>query len=188
MTGTQGDLTLLLEQAAHGSDQAVNELLPLVYDELRRMAAGVLRSERAGHTLPPTALVHEAYLKLVKQHTAGWKNRDQFFGVASTAMRRILTDYARMRRAAKRGGDRTPTPFDDVVVEWEEKAHDLVALDDALSELAVKDERKSRVVELRFFGGCTAEETSRILDVPLRTINRDWATAKAWLYARIVEP
>lgn len=180
-----GDVTQILEAASGGSQEAVNQLLPLVYDELRKIASDYLRLERPDHTLQPTALVHEAYLRLVNQRTAGWKNRAQFFGVAAKAMRRILVDRARMHKAAKRGGGSTKLSLDEAVANFEERAIDLVALDESLTRLADIDERKARVVELRFFGGLTAEETAKVLECPLRTIERDWTMAKAWLRADI---
>lgn len=181
------DVTALLQAAGSGSRAAVNQLLPVLYDELRRLAAHHLQSERNEHTLQPTALVHEAYLRLVNQKTAGWKDRAQFFGAASKAMRRILVDHARARAAAKRGGGQTKSTLDEAVVDFEERNLDLLALDEALTELASIDERKSRVVEMRFFGGLTAEAVAEVTKVPLRTINRDWAMAKAWLHARVAK-
>lgn len=180
-------VTLLLQQASRGSRDAVDQLLPLVYDELRRIAADYLHRERADHTLQPTAIVHEAYLRLVNQQSAGWNDRTQFFAVAAKIMRRILVDHARARRAAKRGGGRRRTEFDDAFAVFEERAIDLVALDEVLNRLAEVDERKSRVVELRFFGGLSVEETSRVLNIPLRTVERDWTFAKAWLRSKLGE-
>ena len=180
-------VTLLLQQASRGSRDAVDQLLPLVYDELRRIAADYLHRERADHTLQPTAIVHEAYLRLVNQQSAGWNDRTQFFAVAAKIMRRILVDHARARRAAKQGGGRRRTEFDDAFAVFEERAIDLVALDEVLNRLAEVDERKSRVVELRFFGGLSVEETSRVLNIPLRTVERDWTFAKAWLRSKLGE-
>lgn len=180
-----GDVTQLLEAARSGNSEAVNQLLPLVYDELRRIAFDYLSRERSDHTLQPTALVHEAYLRLVNQRTAGWNDRAQFFGVAAKAMRRILVDRARMHKAAKRGGGAAKLELDEAVASFEERALDLVALDEALKKLAELDERKARVVELRFFGGLSAPEAAKVLDCPLRTIERDWTMAKAWLRAEI---
>jgi len=178
---TTTDVTLLLQAARDGSRDAVDQLLPVVYDELRRVAADYLQRERSDHTLQPTAVVHEAYLRLVNQRSAGWQDRSQFFAVAAKIMRRILVDHARSHRAAKRGGGKPKTEFDDAIAVFEERAVDLIVLDEALMRLAGIDERKSRVVELRFFGGLSVEETSRVLDVPLRTVERDWTFAKAWL-------
>ncbi|HPF37705.1 MAG TPA: sigma-70 family RNA polymerase sigma factor [Phycisphaerae bacterium] len=183
-----GDVTQLLEAASSGNSEAVDQLLPLVYDELRRIASDYLSRERSDHTLQPTALVHEAYLRLVNQRTAGWNDRAQFFGVAAKAMRRILVDRARMHKAAKRGGaSARKLELDEAVASFEERALDLVALDEALKKLAEFDERKARVVELRFFGGLSAPEAAKVLNCPLRTIERDWTTAKAWLRAEISE-
>lgn len=175
----------LLQAAGRGSHRAVDQLLPVVYDELRGLAAAFLCRERSDHTLQPTALVHEAYLRLVGQRTVGWQNRTHFFAAAATIMRRILVDYARARKAVKRGNGRAKLPLDDFVAAFEERALDLVGLDEALNRLAMIDERKSRVVELRFFGGLTVRETSRYLDVPTRTIEREWTMAKAWLRGQL---
>ena len=180
-----GEATRLLVAVADGDAGAVGELLPLVYDELRRLAAACLQGERPGHTLQPTALVHEAYLKLVDQRTAGWQDRMQFLGVAAKAMRRILVDYARSHRAAKRGGSWERAPLDDAVVHAGGRAENLVALDDALVRLARFDEQKARVVELRFFGGLTVAEVAEVLGVSHRTVERDWTLAKAWLRGEV---
>jgi len=179
------EVTDLLRSVGNGSRDAVDKLLPLVYDELRRIASDYLHRERCDHTLQPTAIVHEAYLRLVNQNSVGWRDRTQFFAVAAKIMRRILVDHARSRRAAKRGGGRHRTEFDDAFAVFEERAIDLVALDELLSELAELDERKARAVELRFFGGLSVEETSRVLDVPLRTVERDWTFSKAWLKSKL---
>lgn len=177
--------TDLFAVPGNGSEGGVNELFPMVYAELRAIAARVLAREGRGHTLAPTALVHEAYMKLMGQRSAGWETKAQFLGVAAQAMRRILTDYARMKRAAKRSGAARSTATDRILVEWEANALDLVALDDALCELAAMDARKARVIELRFFAGLTAQQAADLLETPLRTVNRDWAAARAWLYARL---
>jgi RNA polymerase sigma factor (TIGR02999 family) len=151
------------------------------YAELRRVAHRLLRGERAGHTLNTTALVHEAYLRLAG-NTADCVNRARFFSLAAQAMRRILIDYARKHRSSKRGGKLQPVPLDTVNVPAEERAEMLIALDDALTRLASHDERRSRVVECRFFGGLTEEETAEALGVAVSTVKRDWAKAKAWLF------
>jgi RNA polymerase sigma factor (TIGR02999 family) len=182
-----GDVTRLLEAAAGGSRSAIDELLPVVYEELRRMAAAQLNSERAEHTLQATALVHEAYLKLVDQRTAGGTSRAQFFGVAAQAMRRVLVDHARGRGRVKRGGGRGKTALDEAVVMLEERAEDLVALDEALGRLAAIDPQKGRVVELRFFAGFSAQETADLLGLSLRTVERDWTMARAWLRGQVSE-
>jgi RNA polymerase sigma-70 factor, ECF subfamily len=175
----------MLEAAAQGSRTAINDLLPVVYAELRRMAAAQLDRERAGHTLQPTALVHEAYLKLVDQRTAGWTNRAQFFGVAAQAMRRILVDHARSRGRIKRGGEFRRTSLDDAVAMLEERADDLVALDEALGHLSEVDPKKTRLVEMRFFAGLSAQEAADFMGVSLRTAERDWALARSWLRSQI---
>jgi RNA polymerase sigma factor (TIGR02999 family) len=180
-----GDVTRLLAAVSDGSPEAVNQLLPMVYDELRRLAAGYFQAENPGHTLQPTALVHEAYLKLVDQRTAGWQDRMQFFGVAAQAMRRILVDHARTRRAGKRDPGGKRVPLDDAVACLEERAEDLVAVDEALARLARFDERKARVVELRFFGGLTVEDTANVLGVSGRTVEREWTLARAWLRGEV---
>jgi RNA polymerase sigma factor (TIGR02999 family) len=167
--------------------QAIDGLAPLVYEQLRSLAEACLRRERPGHTLQPTALVHEAYLKLAGQRTAGWTSRAQFLGVAAQAMRRILVDHARARGRDKRnGGPRIP--LEDAAALAEERAIDLVALDESLDVLATMDPQKARLVELRFFAGLTAPEAAEVLGVSLRTVERDWTMARAWLRARITGP
>ncbi len=177
-----GAVTRLLEAWSRGDLQARDELMPAVYQELRRRAAAYLRRERPGHTLRPTDLVHEAYLRLSAQN-AGFKNREQFFGVASRLMRRILVDHARARAAGKRGGGLRVTLAEEMAVQPPHA--DLLELDTALDELASLDERQGQLVELRFFGGLTLEEAARVLGVSLGTAKSDWAHAKAWLFARL---
>ena len=174
------DLTALLADLRDGDEAAVDALLPLVYDELRALAGGQLRRERDGHTLTPTALVHEAYLRLVGQD-APWENRAHFFGVASLAMRRVLVHYARRRAAGKRGGGALAVTLHEDGVAGEAPAEDVLALDEALDRLAALAERPARVVEMRFFGGLTQEETAAALGVSVPTVQRDWQAAKAWL-------
>jgi RNA polymerase sigma factor (TIGR02999 family) len=157
--------------------------MPVVYDELRRRAAAYLRRERRGHTLRPTDLVHEAYLRLGEQN-AGFRNREQFFGVASSLMRRILVDHARARATGKRGGGLHVTLVEDVMAPAPEQP-DLLELDAALDELAALDARQVQLVELRFFGGLTTAEAAHALDISLATANREWACAKAWLFRRL---
>lgn len=177
-SGTHGGGT----RAFATADQSgVKDLLPAYYDELRSMAATYLSRERLDHTLQPTALVHEAYLRLMGQRTVGWQNKTQFFAAAATVMRRILVDHARAQKSCKRGGDRKRTPLDDSFAVFQKKAYDIVQLDEGLTRLAAIDMRKARVVELRFFGGLTVQEVSTVLDVPVRTVERDWTLAKAWL-------
>jgi len=175
-------VTRLLEAWSRGDLRARDELMPIVYAELRRRAAAHLRHERPGHTLRPTDLLHEAYLRLCAQN-AGFKNRDHFFGVASRLMRRILVDHARARSAAKRGKALRVTLAEDVAAA--SPPANLLELDAALDELAALDEREAQVVELRFFGGLTLQETARVLGISLATAKNDWAHAKAWLFARL---
>lgn len=179
-----GEVTLLLQAWGEGDDAARDRLIPVVYAELRRRAAGHLRHERPGHTLRPTDLVHETYLRLCDQNAA-WENRDQFFGVASQLMRRILVDHARSRAAAKRGGGLRVTLPPEGVEGSTPGAPDLLDLDAALDELARLDGRQASLVELRYFGGLTLEETARVLGSSPATVSREWATAKAWLYRRL---
>jgi RNA polymerase sigma factor (TIGR02999 family) len=168
-----------------GDRSALDQLLPVVYQELRRMAGNYLRQESPGHTLQPTALVHEAWLRLIDQTRVNWQNRAQFFGVAAQLMRRILVDHAKTKHREKRGGDAVKLSLDDAINLSHERAADLLALDYALDELARIDGRKSRVVELRYFGGFSVEETAQILGVSPETVMRDWKLAKAWLYQQI---
>ncbi|HEY6563966.1 MAG TPA: sigma-70 family RNA polymerase sigma factor [Pirellulaceae bacterium] len=179
----QADVTTLLNDAGHGDRQAWNALMPLVYDELRRIAGSQMCHESSGHTLQPTALVHEAYVRLAGQKAANWPNRVYFFGAAATVMRRILVDHVRARRAAKRGGSagRNPTALDDVVVSFEDRGTDLLDLDEALQRLSTFDPDHGRIVELRFFGGLTVEETAAVMDVSASTVERGWRLARAWL-------
>ncbi|MDQ3754169.1 MAG: sigma-70 family RNA polymerase sigma factor [Acidobacteriota bacterium] len=179
------DVTRLLVQLTDGDRDVLNELLPLVYNELRQLAAKYLRREREGHTLQPTALVHEAYLRLIDQKQVRWQNRAHFFGVAAQMMRRILVDHARTHNAEKRGGEFQLLSLDENIDVSATPAADLVALDDALNRLAAIDEQKSRIVELRFFGGLSVEETAEVLGVSTPTIKRQWRMAKAWLYGQV---
>jgi RNA polymerase sigma-70 factor, ECF subfamily len=180
-----GDVTGLLEAWTRGDHGARDRLLAVIYDELRHRAAAHLRRERAGHTLQPTALVHEAYLRLVKQERMGWQNRAQFFGVASQMMRRILVDRARARRMSKRSGRWARVTLAEDVAQSQARDVDVLDLDRALTELAQFDARKSQIAELRFFGGLTLEETGHVCDLSLATVERDWQAARAWLYARL---
>jgi RNA polymerase sigma factor (TIGR02999 family) len=168
------------------SADPVSSLVPLVYEELRRIAQRQLRSERSGHTLTTSALVHEAYLKLSAQTRAEWNDHAHFLAIAAQAMRRILVDYARQHQAAKRGGDRQRVTLESGMIgSAEDRAESLIALDEALSRLAALDARQSRVVECRFFAGMTEDETARVLGITARTVRRDWVKAKAWLYEEI---
>jgi len=168
-----------------GDRGALDQLLPVVYQELRRMAGNYLRQENPGHTLQPTALVHEAWLRLIDQARVNWRNRAQFFGVAAQMMRRILVDHAKAKHREKRGGEAVKLSLDEAINLSQERAADLLALDDALYELTRVDKRKGRVVELRYFGGFSVEETAQILGVSPETVMRDWKMAKAWLYQQI---
>lgn len=179
------NVTQLLVQWSNGDSAALDALIPFVYQELRRLARHYLQQEKAGHTLSPTALVHEAYLRLVNQRDVTWQNRAHFFGVASQMMRRILVDHARKRVSAKRGGDAFTLTLSDAISTPEHRELDLVALDDALNGLAKLDERQSRLVELRFFGGLSIEETSEVLGISTPTVKRDWASARAWLFREL---
>jgi RNA polymerase sigma-70 factor (ECF subfamily) len=174
------EVTLLLAEWAKGNQQALDELTPLVYKELRQLAASYLRKERQGHTLQPTALVHEAYVRLVDQTSPSWQNRSHFYGVAARLMRQILVDHARRKQAGKRGG--LKVPLDEAVSFQEERSRDLVALDIGLTALEKLDPRKCKAVELRYFGGLSMEEIARTLDVSTITVRRDLRMAEAWLH------
>lgn len=175
-------VTLLLQEWKAGDDSALEKLTPLIYNELHRLANSYLRRERAGHTLQPTALVNEAYLRLVDQRTPDWKNRAHFFGVAAQLMRQVLVDYARSHRSEKRGAGAKILPLDEALTFTEEKADELLLLDEALDKLAGVDPRKSKVVELRFFGGLKIEEIADVLEVSVATVGRELRMAEAWLY------
>lgn len=179
------DTTKLLINLTNGHPNAADVLLPRIYGELRNLAARYLRRERIDHTLQPTALVHEAYLRLVDQTQVDWKNRAHFFGVAAQMMRRILVDHARSHQASKRGGEFQKVSLEENVDAAVEHSSELLALDSALEELAGFDEMKSRIIELRYFGGLTVEETAAALGVTPVTIKRHWRLAKAWLYGRL---
>ena len=180
MGDVPGTVTTLLGAWRQGDQAAFERLAPLVYDELRRRARHYLRSERPNHTLQPTALVHEVYLRMVKIDHVDWHDRVHFFAIAAQYMRRILVDSARARRYKKRGSGALNVTFDEALAVWD-RSPDLVALDDALDALALQDDRKARVVELRFFGGLTNEETGEALGVSTDTVTRDWQMAKLWL-------
>ncbi|MEO8055020.1 MAG: sigma-70 family RNA polymerase sigma factor [Acidobacteriota bacterium] len=183
-----GEVTKLLREWGAGDREALSRLLPLVYDELRRRAGAVLRSERAGHTLQPTALVHEAYLKLVGGASVDWKDRAHFFGVAARAMRQVLVDHARARNARKRGSGQILVDLDSasaVEAATAPKSLDLLDLDRALSKLASLDARQSRLVELRLFAGLTIDESAEVLQISHATVSREWKHAEAWLQREI---
>ena len=173
--------TRLLIDWSNGNRDAAAGLMPLVYDELRRLARSYLQRERADHTLQATGLVHEAYLRLVDQKTTTWQNRAHFFGVAAQLMRRVLVDHARRHRADKRGGEWTKVEFDEALAPSVSRSLDVIALDDALHDLAQLNLQHSQIVELRFFGGMTTEEVAEVLDVSPRSVQREWRMARAWL-------
>jgi len=179
------DVTRLLLAWRDGNDQALARLMPLVYDELRRLAASYMRRERPDHTLQPTALLNEAYLRLVDQARVAWQGRAHFFGIAARMMRRILMDHARQHRAAKRGSGGRKLPLDEAMEEPLRQDVDLLALDEALSRLEELDPRQSRVVELRFFAGLEVTEVAEVLGISPATVKREWAVARAWLHREI---
>lgn len=183
-TESSGDLTKLLSEVAKGDKVAASQLVPLVYSQMRRLAAAYMRRERENHTLQATALVHEAYLKLVDQRT-DWQSRAHFFGVAAQVMRHILIDHARGHSRAKRGGAKEAVTLDEGLVFSDEKSEELLALDEALQRLAKLDTRQAKVVEMRFFGGLTVEETAEALSISPITVKRDWSLARAWLYGEL---
>lgn len=179
--------TRLLIDWSNGNRDAAAGLMPLVYDELRRLARGYLQRERADHTLQATGLVHEAYIRLVDQTTATWQNRAHFFGVAAQLMRRILVDHARRHRTDKRGGDWAKIEFDEALAPSVSRSVDVIALDDALQDLVQLNPQHSQIVELRFFGGLTNDEVAEVLEVSPRTVQREWRMARAWLRRQIFE-
>jgi len=180
-TPSQKEVTQLLIDWSKGDQAALEKLLPLVEEELRRLAGRYMRRENPGHTLQTSALVNEAYLRLIEQKSVHWQNRAHFFGIAAQLMRRILVDHARRRQYAKRGGAAQKVSLDEAAMAPQERAAELVALDEALRQLAAMDERKGRIVEMKFFGGLTTEEVAEVLKVTPRTIEREWRKAKAWL-------
>ncbi len=180
-----GEITLLLQQIRNGDRGAESRLIPLLYHELRRLASRYVRHERSGHSLQTTALVDEAYLRLTRQRGAPWQNRAHFFGVAASLMRHILVDHARERLAKKRGGSGEKLGLDEARAVAVVPSDQLLALDEALKQLEERDPRLSRIVELRFFGGLSEEETGEVLGISVRTVKRDWSIAKAWLYRQI---
>jgi len=182
MDASREDVTVLLAEFAKGKKDAASRLIPLVYAELRRLAGSYMRRERSDHTLQATALVHEAYLKLVDQRSVNWENRAHFFGVAAQAMRRILVDHARRHLREKRGGKQPLVPMDEALVFAPEQSLDLLTLDQALERLTKLDPRQGKIVELRFFGGLSVEQTAELLNVSPKTVKRDWSMAKAWLH------
>jgi len=185
MSPSPNDVTQLLVDWGNGNDQALADLMPLVYRELHGIAGRYLRRERGGHTLQTTALINEAYLRIVNQKNVNWQNRAHFFGVAAQIMRRILVDHARSHLYLKRGGGAQKLTLDEALALPQEREVDLVALDDSLSALARIDPQQSRIIELRFFGGLTIKETAEVLHISPATVKRDWDMAKAWLYGEL---
>jgi RNA polymerase sigma factor (TIGR02999 family) len=186
-TSSAKDVTKLLAAWSQGDEEARDKLLPLVYHELRRVASRYLRNERRDHTLQATALVHETYLRLVEQKRTRWQSRAHFFGVAAQLMRRILVDHARRHATAKRGGALWRVGLDENTPAKAPRDVEMVVLDDALEELAGFDPKQARLVELRFFGGLTLQETAEVLGISVATVKREWSTARAWLHARVAE-
>lgn len=184
-THSPKEITQLLVAWSDGDQAALDELTPLVYEELHRLAHRYMRGERAGHTLQTTALVNEAYTRLIDWKNVRWQNRAHFFGVSAELMRRILVDFARARGYQKRGGGMRAVTLNDAINVSNEKGVDLIALDEALSALAELDPRQSKVVELRFFGGLTNEEAAEVLNVSVATVRRDWTLARAWLHREL---
>ena len=182
VTPSSESITKLLIEWREGDQTALDRLIPLVHQELRRLAHHYLKGERPGHTLQTTALVNEAYLKLVDHKGMRWQNRAHFFAVAAQAMRRILVDYARTRDALKRGGGLSVLPLDEAATVADTQAANLLALNDALDQLAAMDERKSRIVVLRYFGGMSVDETAEVVGVSPATVMREWSSAKTWLF------
>lgn len=180
-----GEITRLLVEYRTGRAAAADSLIPLVYAELRRIAAAQMRKERPDHSLQPTALVHEAYMRLIDQREKNWQNRAHFFAVAAHLMRLILVDHARKHRAVKHGGDVRRVPMEHIQLSSEKDYDDLIALDDALNKLAERDPRMVRVIELRYFADLSVEETAEVLQVSTKTVKRDWQLARPWLHAEL---
>ncbi|MCP4660100.1 MAG: sigma-70 family RNA polymerase sigma factor [bacterium] len=185
MASSEHQITSILHDWSHGDPEALGKLMPIVFDELRRIAAGYFEQEAKDHTLQPTALVNEVYLKLVGRRTVQWKNRAHFFGSAAELMRRVLVDHARGRKTAKRGSGAPKISLDESIALPEERDLDLIALDDALKGLAEIDPRQSRIVELRFFAGLTVDEIAEVLGISPTTVKREWKTARVWLFRQI---
>ena len=185
MDSSQANVTALLSELTQGKEEAAEKLIPVVYDELKRLARAYMRRERPDHTLQTTALVHEAYLKLVRQEAVNWQGRSHFFGIAAQLMRRILIDHARGHLRKKRGGEKVILPLDEALVFSPEHSEELVRLNEALDRLTKLDPRQGKIVELRFFGGLSVEETSEFLGVSAKTVKRDWAVAKVWLHGEL---
>ena len=186
MSSPPNDVTQLLREWSRGDQSVVDQLTPLVYSELRRLADGYMRRERADHTLQPTALIHEAYIRLIQQSQPEWHSRSHFFRFAAHLMRQILVDHARTRRAEKRGGDVERVPFEEASVAVTHEALDVVAVDQALERMASFDQRKAQILELKFFGGMTEEEIAEALGISVRTLGRELRLAKAWMAQALV--
>jgi RNA polymerase sigma factor (TIGR02999 family) len=182
-----GDVTQMLISCGQDNRAALDELLPLVYDELRVIARSYLRRERSDHTLQPTGLVHEAYLRLIDQQRVDWRNRAQFFGLAASMMRRILVNHAESKRAQKRGGEMERVSLDEVALGFDENVVDLLALNEALLRLEKIDKLKSEIVELKFFAGLTIDEIAEVTKISTATVEREWAFARGWLYKNLTE-
>jgi RNA polymerase sigma factor (TIGR02999 family) len=181
----QADVTDLLLELSKGKQDAAEKLIPVVYEELKRLARSYMRRERRDHTLQTTALVHEAYLRLVRQKEVRWQGRAHFYGIAAQLMRRILIDHARHRLCQKRGGAQAAVSLDESLVFSPERSAELLRLDEALQRLSILDGRQSKIVELRFFGGLSVEETAEFLGISPKTVKRDWSVAKAWLHSEL---
>ena len=188
MSSSPIDVTLLLKELSEGNQDALAKLMPVVYEELRRLAAYYLRRERSDHTLQATALVHEAYLRLVDQRHVDWKNRNHFFGVAAQLMRRVLLMHAREHHAVKRGGGLQKISLEGVAVFSPSQGEELVFLDELLTRLAALDPQQARIVEFRFFAGLSVEEAAELMNISSATVKRDWAMAKAWLAREMLRP
>ena len=185
MDADRGDVTVLLAKLTKGNEEAASKLIPLVYSEMRRLAGAYMRRERSDHTLQPTALVNEAYLKLVEQRSVDWQSRAHFFGIAAQVMRRILVDHARGHMRDKRGGGQKPVPIDEALVFAPEQSEEFLKLNEALDRLTKLDERQGKIVEMKFFGGLSAPEISEVLGISRATVDRDWATARVWLHRQM---
>jgi RNA polymerase sigma-70 factor, ECF subfamily len=186
MSSTPSDVTQLLREWSRGDQSVVDQLTPLVYSELRRLADGYMRRERPDHTLQPTALIHEAYIRLIQQSQPEWHSRSHFFRFAAHLMRQILVDHARTRRAEKRGGDAERVPFDEMAIAAVSEAVDVLAIDEALERMASFDPRKAQILELKFFGGMTEDEIAEALGISVRTLGRELRLAKAWMAQTLV--
>jgi RNA polymerase sigma factor (TIGR02999 family) len=185
MATPPADVTKILQDWSQGNASALERLIPLVFEDLRQIAGRLFQRESDGHTLQPTALVNEVYLRLMGQRKIHWQNREQFFGVAGLLMRRILVDYAKGRQAAKRGSGAPRVPLDETIAVPEMRGLDVVALDEALSRLAEVDPRQGRIVEMRFFMGLSHEEIAEVLEISVTTVKREWKTARLWLYREL---